>query len=72
MVLSYLRHKHKLKRACKTRLPTLRKHAANIQTFFDMANLFILFFTKNANNLCLSTPNSPVKKNITMLLLTVA
>ena len=29
-----------------------------------MANLFILFFTKNANNLCLSTPNSPVKKTL--------
>ena len=44
-----------------------------IYKHFLIWQIFLFFFLqKNANNLCLSTPNSPVKKNITMLLLTVA
>jgi len=51
---------------------TLIKSVQIYKHFLIWQIFLFFFFTKNANNLCLSTPNSPVKKNITMLLLTVA
>ena len=64
MVFSYLQCFCNKYTTHKSKHIPLHNYGANIQTFFDIAKLFILFFTKNANNLCLSTPNSPVKKTL--------